>query len=173
MDPYINGYITNGSYFTYKGVRYGRYTEILFTKDFHRRHPPAFRPMWAFYTGGNWMDHIPCRRTFHSIVIENGKEVWRFGDPMIYHKYDDIDPDRDIEAINVPVWYLEPKEMVKKRLMDGTWINYIWPQTLFYIFCLLASLITYEWYIVWIIGTYVYLRTSYITLSKGELNRGW
>lgn len=172
MNDYINGYVTSGTYFTYKGVRYGEGTEILFTKEFYRRHPPSCRPSWTFPLD-NWTDHFYCKRTFNSIAIENGKEVWRFGDPLIYFRYDDVDPDRDIQQINVPVWYLTPKEMVQKRLNDGTWFLYLWPQTLFYIFCLLASLITYQWYLVWTIGTYIYLRTSYITLSKGELNRGW
>ena len=163
MDPYINGYVTGGSYFTYKGVRYGRYTKVRFNDEFLKRVRELHYP-YSPHRG---------KRTFHSIIEENGQKIWRFGDIMIYHKYIDIDPDRDIEAINVPVWYLEPKEMVKKRLSEGTWINYILPQTLFYIFCLLASLVTNDWWVVWTIGTYIYLKTSYTTLSKGELNRGW
>ena len=171
-DHYVNGYVTSGSYFIYKGVRYGQRTQILFTEEFYKRvgefqeHPKNVMLMcgWKY----------PYFRVFNSIVTRNGKEVWRCGEWYFSKReYVDVDPERDIEKIVIPVWYLEPKELVKLRLKNGTWINYIFPQTLFYVFCLIASLVTYDWYKVWIIGTYIYLRTSYITLSKGELNRGW
>lgn len=163
MWEYINGYVTSGRYFVYKGVRYGAYTVVQFSDEFLKRNGDL-RTTWHPRRG---------HRKLQSIVEKDGKLEWRFGDILIENRYYDVDPDKDIEKIVTPVWYLTPKEMVKKHLDDGTWIDYLWPQTLFYIFCLLASLITYQWYLVWIMGTYIYLRTSYITLSKGVLNRGW
>lgn len=165
MDAYINGYMTNGSYFVYQGVRYGRYTKVRFNDAFLAR-------VGQLNSRNEWSPHRG-KRVFHSIAEVDGQKEWRFGDVMIYDRYVDVDPDRDIEAVICPVWYLTPKEMVKKRLSDGTWINYVLPQTLFYIFCLLASLVTYDWPVMWIMGTYIYLRLAYIELSKGELNRGW
>ena len=81
-------------------------------------------------------------------------------------RYVDINPDRDIYAIVHPVYYYEPKELFLKRWHDGTWIDHIWPQTLFYVLCLLVSPVLKQWYLVWTLGTYLYLRTSYITLSS-------
>ena len=37
MDEYVSGYITSGSYFTYKGVRYGEHTQVLFTEEFYKK----------------------------------------------------------------------------------------------------------------------------------------
>ena len=166
MDVYINGYVTSGSYFTYKGVRYGQYTEVLFTEEFYKK-VGEYKDSWI----GRRQRYF---RTLMSIKTENGEQVWNFGTHgMIGHKYIDIDPERDIERIIIPVYYMEPEELVKKRLKDGTWISYIWQETLFYVFCLLVSPIFKEWYLIWTIGLYAYLRISYIKLSKGELNRGW
>ena len=171
MDHYTGGVVTSGSYFTYKGVRYGMYTQVLFTDEFYKKmnevlvHNSAARCGWKY----------PYFRTFNSIVMKDGQKVWRFGEHLISHEYidDNIDIERDIEKIITPVYYMEPKELVKKRIKNGSWINYILPQTLFYIACLIISLLLKEWYLIWTIGLYIYLRTSYITLSKGELNRGW
>ena len=174
MDAYINGCVTSGSYFTYNGVRYGQYTKILFTEEFYKRVGEYINPAKTM-NKDIWAGRKkPYFRTLVSIEMEDGKQIWNFGKHgLIGHRYINIDPEQDIEKIVVPVYYLEPKELVKKRIKNGTWINYILPQTLFYAFCLLISPIFKEWYLIWTIGTYIYLRTSYITLSKGELNRGW
>lgn len=174
---YTNGYVTCGSYFTYKGIRYGRYTQILFTEEFYKRAneyiDPCSTRSWAIMGGYKF----PYFRVFHSVENKDGKEIWRLQRPKATDlkptEYVDVDPERDIANIVKPVWYLEPKELVRMRLSNGTWMNYIGVQTLFFIICLLASLVTNQWYLVWTVGTYIYLRTSYITLSKGELNRGW
>ena len=176
MDFYLNGVVTSGSYFTYKGVHYGVYTDVLFTEEFYKRVGEWVDPQKtsSMIIRGGWK--YPYFRRLSSITTENGKTMWNFctqNIPLVTHHYVDVNPNRDIEKIITPVYYMEPKELVKKRLHDGTWINYILPQTLFFLFCLLVSPLLKEWYIIWTLGTYTYLRTSYITLSKGELNRGW
>lgn len=177
MADYVSGYVTSGSYFVYQGVRYGQYTQILFTEDFYKRVGEYIDPLktncTAIWCGWKY----PYFKIFHSIEQRDGKMVWKLNKPKFTmfkpKEYLDIDPERDIEKIVTPVYYMEPKELVKKRLNDGTWINYIWPQTLFFVVCLLISPVLQQWYLIWTLGTYLYLRTSYITLSKGELNRGW
>lgn len=175
MEPYINGYVTSGDYFVYKGIRYGRYTKILFKDEFYERFNETIKPNWANVRLWGWK--YPYFRTFHSIGCENGKTVWRLNRPnweiLKPDDYVDVDPERDIEKIVVPVWYMEPKELVKLRLENGTWINYIWPQTLVYALCLLVSPIFQQWYLIWTVGLWLYLRLCYIELSRGELNRGW
>ena len=177
MEHYVDGYVTSGTYFTYQGVKYGEYTQVLLTEEFYKRVGEYVNPVetrsWAITCGYNF----PYFRVFRGIEHRDGKTIWKLSRPKATmfkpNEYIDIDPEKDIKKIVIPVWYVEPKELVKMRLGNGTWIKYIGGQTLFYVFCLLASLLTYQWYLVWIIGTYIYLRTSYITLSKGELNRGW
>ena len=170
MESYINGVITDGDHFTYQGVRYGKYTKVLFTEEFYKRHKEIV-DLNKYY---GWK--FPYFRTFSHVKYENGKTVWCFGKKDIFfvqNNYTDIDFEKDIEKIVTPVWYYEPKELVKKRLNEGSWILYVWPQTLFYLICLLVSPIFQEWYLIWTIGLYIYLRLCYIRLSKGELNRGW
>lgn len=176
MGDYINGYVTGGDYFTYKGVRYGQYTKVLFKEEFYKSHNEYIDPMknYSCETMGGWK--FPYFRTLRSIKSESGKIVWNFSKNdflLSTHHYIDIDPERDIEKIITPVWYMEPKELVKKRLNEGTWIWYVLPQTLFYAACLLVSPIFKQWYLIWTIGLYIYIRLCYIELSKGELNRGW
>lgn len=170
MDPFINGYVTYGSYFIYQGERYGQYTEVRFSD--------AFLERVGELNDRNRYNYNRGKRVFHSVETTNGKTLWKFWSPggemmKPQYEYYDIAPVKDIEAVIAPVWYRAPKEMVKKRLSEGTWIWYVLPQTLFYIFALLASLITYDWPVVWVMGTCLYLRLAYIELSKGEFNRGW
>lgn len=162
---YLGGCVTNGSYFTYKGVRYGKYTQILFKDNVYER----LNDVPKYLSVRTWGSKSPYFRTFRDIQQVNGKNVWLLGYPLATQRYVDIDPDRDIEQIIIPIYYYEPKELVKKRLMDGTWIWYIWPQTLFYIVCLLVSPVFQQWYIIWTTGLYLYLRIAYIKLSRGEL----
>lgn len=177
MDNYINGYVNHGSYFTYKGVRYGRGTKILFTEEFYKRigeyiDPHKTHNKWILF---GWK--FPYFKVFHSNERRGDKMVWKLNDPnwamFKPEEYIDVDPERDIEKIVTPVWYMEPKELVKMRLQNGTWFAYVWKQTLVYALCLLISPLFQEWYLIWTIGLYAYLRLCYIELSKGELNRGW
>lgn len=173
-DDYVNGYMTSGSYFWYKGVRYGLGTKILFTEDFYKRvreyvNPHAITAGPAIRNGLKY----PYFRKLQFIREIDGKIVWGFGNPLIAHQYTDVDPERDIEKIITPVWYLTPEEMIKKRLSDGTWIEQVWPHTLILIFGLLFSLLFREWYLAWIMGPFVYWREVKKELSKGELNNGW
>lgn len=173
MEHYINGIVTSGSCFTYNGVRYGRGTQVEFTKEFlenTKMNAQEKIDKFGYYTGGN-------TTVFHSIEQRNGQLIWKLNYPSCTmckpYEYINIVPNRDIAKIIIPVWYYEPKELTKQRLGNGTWIFYVWKQTLIYTLCLLISPIFQEWYLIWTIGLYLYLRLCYIELSKGELNRGW
>ena len=146
-------FITCGSYFTYKGIRYGRGTIFRFTSEFYQNAGKSYNPHHR-------------KEQFDKIVVKDGKQMWHCGMFCPGYYYEDVIPDRDIWTIVQPVYYFEPKELVRQRLHDGSWIAYIWPQTLFYILCLIVSPIFQEWYLIWTVGLYVYLRTSYIKLSK-------
>lgn len=146
-------FVTCGSYFTYKGIKYGRGTVFRFTADFYNRIGKSYNPHQR-------------KEQFDKIVEKNGEETWHCGMYCPGDYYENIVPDRDIWKIVEPVFYFEPKELVKKRLKDGTWINYIWSETLFYVFCLLISPILQQWYLIWTIGLYAYLRIAYIKLSS-------
>ena len=159
MDAYVGGCMSSGSYFTYKGVRYGEYTNVRFKKEVYER-----------------IGKVPNRKytTFYWIKEKNGKNVWGCGQWLhIFERHEDIVPDRDIEAIITPVYYYTPWELVKKRFKDGTWFGYIWSQTLIFALCLLFSPLLKQWYLIWTMGLYMYLRLCYIELSRGELDRGW
>ena len=173
MQYYDKGCVTSGSHFTYQGVEYGKYTIILFKEEFYKRVGEWFAPMkaqsWTLKLGYKY----PYFRTFSHATVENGKTVWHFSSgstQLVTHHFVDVDPERDIEKIITPVYYYTPKELVKKRLNNGTWILYVWKQTLIYLLCLLISPIFQEWYIIWTTGLYLYLRLCYIELSKGELH---
>ena len=160
---YLNGVVTSGSYFKYEGERYGQYTQVAFTKEGFKKH------------GLTYYNRV---LTFHSIEEdEDGKFVWKFClpnfAPFYPHELHDFDWERDIEKIVTPVYYMTPRELVKSRLRDGTWIFYVWQQTLVYVLCLIISPIFQQWYLIWTMGLYLYLRLCYIELSKGGLNRGW
>lgn len=147
------GNVTGGSFFTYHGIRYGKGTQIRFNQQFYDTRNKPY----------SWSKR---KEEFDSIVIEGGKSIWRCGICGIGERYADVVPDRDIYAIIKPYYYFEPKELVRTRLQNGTWINYVWKQTLFYVVCLLISPIFKEWYLIWTIGLYAYLRLCYIALSK-------
>lgn len=162
---FINGsyyvrYITGCNYFVYKGVKYGKGTVFRFTHEFCCKHEG--RSPTDIYTQPS------NPKTLLSLAHENGKIVWKIrnGGWQGEIRYDDIVPDRDIYCILEPVYYYVPKELAKQRWHDGTWVNYIWKQTLFYVLCLLVSPIFKEWYLVWTIGLYAYLRICYIILSN-------
>jgi hypothetical protein len=147
------GCVTHGSYFVYKGVRYGSKTIVRFNQQFYDAHQKRYE----------WNKR---KEEFYTIATINGKEVWKCGPFGSGEKYENVDPDKDIYAIVEPYYYYEPRELVEERLRSGTWIVYIGWQTLFYILCLIVSPIFKEWYLIWTIGLFIYLRTSYIALSK-------
>lgn len=149
--PVLFHYVTGCSYFTYKGVRYGEGTKIRFNQQFYDSRNKKHRCYEK-------VEILKC--------IEDGGKVWHCGQHITYERYEDVVPDRDIYGIVKPYYYYVPKELVQERLRDGTWILYIWPQTLFYTLCLIVSPIFQEWYLIWTIGLYAYLRLSYIALSK-------
>ena len=164
--------ITWQNYFVYKGVKYGKGTKIKFTWEFNQRfliHTMSKNKYWraeADYRVGNKY-YEPAPSWFWQINIIDGKEDWVCG--YLAGTGIEIVPDRDIEEILVPAYYVEPltpRQLVKKRLKDGTWVNYIGAQTVFYVLCLIISPIFREWYLIWTIGLYLYLRTSYLTLSE-------
>ena len=159
MSEYVGGCVTGGSYFTYKGVRYGECSRIRFKKEFYE---------------SRGMQPNPKYITFYEIKQVDGHLVWQCGYHLMrLERHSDVVPDRDIEEIVTPIYYYEPKELVKKRLKNGSWIIYIWPQTLIYILCLIISPLFKEGYLMWTTGLLIYLRICYVALSKGELYRGW
>ena len=165
-DFYTSGHVTSGSYFTYKGVRYGSDTVVLFTEAFYDRMGETakyFEPQPYYY------------RTFHDIKNVDGKMKWVFGKNRVYplFKYDAIDPEKDIRRIVRPVYFIEPKELVKLRLKNGTWINFIGKETLLYVLCLLISPIFQQWYAIWTTGLIWFLLYAYHELSKGALYNEW
>lgn len=160
---YLNGVVTSGSYFKLDGVRYGQYTKVMFTEEGFKRHGLIYNNRIL---------------TFQSIEKdEDGNLIWKFCLPNFAPYYPkelhDFVWERDIKGIVAPVYYMTPRELVKSRLRDGTWIFYVWQQTLVYVLCLIISPIFQQWYLIWTMGLYLYLRLCYIELSKGGLNRGW
>ena len=148
--------ITGGDYFVFKGERYGRGTKFRLNKRGYARNGITIE---------DW-EVGKRKEEFYSLGIENGKQIWYCGFAPAFVKKFEIDPETDIYGITNPVYYLTPDELMKQRLKDGSWMHYIGPQTLFYLFCLLVSPLFKEWYLIWTIGLYIYLRTSYITLRK-------
>jgi len=165
---HLGGYATSGSYFTYNGVRYGRRTLIQFSDEFKKNIKAHVKP-GTYSNLANYPGRFRGLTPFNSVKDDNGQLVWAFGCPIVSDWIINFVPDRDIEKIITPVYYLTPKEMVKQRLKDGTWIACVWPQTLFYIVCLLISPLFKQWYIIWTTGLYLYLRICYIELSRGVL----
>lgn len=166
---YSRGYITHGSYFVYKGIKYGEHTTVLFKEDFYERVGDHETDPMRFF---GWK--YPYYRMFQSIETKNDKMIWNFSTSdkwSIDRSFVNFVPERDIEKIVGPVYYITPKELVKLRFNNGTWFNYIWQQTLAYLVCLLVTSICTQWYLTWTIGLYLYLRLCYIELSKEEFIR--
>ena len=166
-------YVIGGSHFTYKGVQYGKGTKIKFTNDFSKRfirHTMSKNEYWnPKYDWRLFSSYYQETGFFHSINIVNGKENWICG--MLAGTGMEVVPDRDIDEIIRPVYYVEPptpKELFHQRMHDGTWINYIGHYILIYVLWLLFCLISYQWLVGWIMGTYVFLHLSYLKLSGQE-----
>ena len=166
---HMGGYMTSGSYFTYQGVRYGKYTLVNFSDEFKKRINEHVKP-GTFSNMASYPKRMRLATAFNSVKEENGRLVWAFGEPMVSDWIVDFEPDRDIARIVTPVYYLTPKEMVKHRLKNGSWFLYVWKQTLVYVLCLLISPLFKQWYIIWTTGLYLYLRLCYIELSRGEIH---
>lgn len=163
---YMWGETTEGSYFIFNGVRYGEYTEVLFKEEFYKNvekfDASKLHPRF-------WGHKEPYFRTFRDIKDVNGKKLWLFGRYLIGKRYYNIVPERDIEKIVTPVYYMTPRELVKKRIKNGSWILYVWMETLVYCFILLVSPLFKQWYLLWTVGLGLYLLIAYKKLSKGGL----
>ena len=168
----FNGYVTCGSYFVYKGEKYGEFTEVRFTDEFYKENIKPVNMTAAEILGHGYAK----TRNFVSVGTKNGKEVYFFRNHQqswTSEEYFDFIPDRDIKEIIRPTYYMKPKELIKLRLKNGTWFNYVWKQTLIYVLCLLISPVFKQWYLIWTTGLYLYLRLCYIELSKGEVWVEW
>lgn len=170
----FKGYITHGSYFVYKGIKYGFPTTVLFTDAFYKRVGETH--LGGEHYGSWHYLNEPMYKAFTSIKMIDGKETWNFSSNINYPEfpdchYTDIVPERDIREIIYPVYYMKPSELVKTRFRNGTWFNYVWKQTLIYVLCLLISPVFKQWYLIWTIGLYLYLRLCYIELAKEEFIR--
>lgn len=167
-------YVIGGSYFTYKGVQYGKGTKIKFTWDFNQRflrHTLGKNQFWK--PESDWrinnQYYTPAPSWFDSIYYKDGKEVWVCGN--LAGTGMEVVPDMDIEEILVASYYVEPptpKELFHQRMHDGTWINYIGTYIIVYVLWMLFCLISYDWIVGWIMGTYLFLRLSYLRLSGQE-----
>ena len=163
---YLWGHITYGDYFTFNGVKYGYGTQVLFTKEFYKMFgEEKITAVWL--QSAEW----PLYRTFHRIEYVNGEKVWGFGREMVYtnHKYKNVDIEKYIVKIVKPVYFIPRNELVKKRLKNGTWINFIWKQTLKYAACVLISPIFKQGYLIWTTGLLAYLWVCYYELSRSYL----
>jgi hypothetical protein len=168
----FNGYVTSGSYFVYRGKKYGEFTEVEFTDEFYKENIKPVNMTAAEILGHGYAK----TRNFVSVGTKNGKEVYFFRNHQqswTSEEYFDFIPDRDIKEIIRPTYYMKPKELIKLRLKNGTWFNYVWKQTLIYVLCLLISPVFKQWYLIWTTGLYLYLRLCYIELSKGEVWVEW
>lgn len=89
------------------------------------------------------------------------------GEPYVQHRREGI-------RIN---YYPERKRLnISGKLIrllhdmhDGTWINYIKDFIPVYIGWMLFCLISYQWLVGWVLGTYLFLRLSYLRISGQEL----
>ena len=66
----FNGYVTSGSYFVYKGEKYGEFTEVRFTDEFYKEN---IRPVNM--TAAEILGHGYAKtRNFVSVGTKNGKK---------------------------------------------------------------------------------------------------
>lgn len=165
-------YVIGGSFFTYKGVQYGKGTKLLYTFDFHKRalmaenkNNPYWRPQYDYRMDERYYTLKPV--WFDSVYYKDGKAQWVCG--MLAGTGVDVVPDRDFKEILIPVYYVEPptpKELRHTRLHDGTWFDYIGYYIIIYVLWLLFSLISYQWLTSWILSTIGLIWISYHTLSQ-------
>lgn len=148
-------YVTKGDYFTYKGVKYGQKSIFILTENFYKQ-----------ATGKQYVYPNNLKQEFDRYVYKDGKKLWHCGWCCPGEYYEITDPDNQIKGVPYPVYYMEADELVHQRLRDGSWMDKIGFKTLCYLFLLLISPLFNQWYLVWTIGLYWYLRTSYIELSK-------
>ena len=169
-------YVIGGSYFTYKGVQYGNGTKLQYTFDFHKRvlmnankNNPYWKPQYDYKMYEEY--YTPKPVWFNQIYYYKGQERWGCGMLACDAPGMEIVPDRDFKEILIPVYYVEPptpKELFDERMHDGTWINYIPGFIPVYICWMLFCLISNQWLTGWVLGTYLFLRLSYLKISGQE-----
>lgn len=167
-------YVIGGSYFTYKGVQYGKGTKLLYTFDFHKRvimnahkNNPYWKPQYDYRMDERYYTLKPV--WFDQIYYYHVEERWVCGMLACDAPGMKIIPDRDFKEILIPVYYVEPptpKELLHTRLHDGTWFDYIGHYIIIYVLWLLFSLISYQWLTSWILSTIGLIWISYHTLSN-------
>ena len=172
-------YVIGGSYFTYKGVQYGKGTKIQYTFDFHKRvltnankNNPYWRPEADYRMNEKY--YTPKPAWFSSIYYYHGNERWVCG--MLAGQTDGmkIVPDRDFKEILVPVYYVEPptpKELAHQRFKDGTWVNYIF-NGMFpgYVILMLFAILAQPAQMIsgWIVLTAAFAWYTYLKISGRE-----
>lgn len=145
------------NHFTYQGKEYMYGTKVRFTWDFIQRQKQMGHCLYGDF-------HYVLDTTYKLIRpsifahIENvdGKIIWKFYNCEV----EDLVPDRDIEEIVQPVYYIKPKtdkEKIQEKKEKGLTWSYIWPGTLVYIFCMLIVIpIFNERVWGWIAATIIY-----------------
>ena len=170
-------YVIGGSYFTYKGVQYGRGTRIKFTWDFEQRflqHTLSKNKYWnpdsdwrigsKYYYPGPWK--------FWEIHYCRGIENWVCG--YLAGTGMKINPDTDIDHIENPIYYVElptPRELARQRFQDGTWVNCIFNKMLpGYVFFMLIAIIAHpaQRWSTWIVATMWFVIYTYLVICGKE-----
>lgn len=172
-------YVIGGSYFTYKGVQYGKGTKIQYTFDFHKRVlMNAFKdsPYWKPEADYRMFEELytPKPAWFDSIYYYKGRERWVCG--MLACQADgmEIVPDRDFKEILVPVYYVEPptpRELARQRFQDGTWVNCIFNRMFpGYVFFMLIAIIAHpaQRWSTWIVATMWFVIYTYLVICGKE-----
>lgn len=158
MVDYIYQYVVGGSYFVYKGVKYGKGTVFKFKDEFYER---IGKPVKTISITGRM-------EKFDSIVIKNGKPIW-----YIWNNgyLEDVVPERDILGIPYPVYYFEPKELAHRRFDNGTWVNYIF-NDMFpgYVIFMLIAIVAHpaQRWSAWIILTVFFVIYTYLKICGKE-----
>ena len=145
------------NYFIINGVKYGQGTKVQFNYDFYKRNA-----RYNLFVGYQYTKPKPS--VFNYIIEKDGKTIWYFNNCSV----DDLVWERDVEAIVMPVYYIEKtdKDRIREKKEQGKTWEYIWPGTVIYIFSMLFITIFNERLWGWIAATILYKNYCYEQLSK-------
>lgn len=145
------------NYFIVDGVKYGQGTKVQFNSDFYKRNAAH-----NLFSGYPYMKPKPS--IFNFIIEKDEKTIWYFNNCSV----DDLVWTRDVEAIVMPVYYVEKtdKDKIREKKEQGKTWEYIWPGTVIYISSMLFITIFNERLLGWIAATILYKNYCYEQLSK-------
>lgn len=144
-------------YFIFNGDKLGKGTKVQFNYEFYKRNAPG-----NLFAGYQYTKPKPS--IFSHTKYEDDKIIWYFNNCIV----DDLVLERDIEAVVMPVPYVEKtdKDKINEKKESGQTWEYIWPGTVVYIFCMLFITIFNERIWGWIAATILYNNYCYERLSK-------